>query len=417
MRGNEYEGESMKKFSKRSLVRIAAAVTAAAMLTACGASGTASAETEKTAETETTAAQTTESSEETTADNTAEASAESTENADASGTHTVVDHAGNEVEVPNKITRVVIDQIPILSTYMAYFQGSAPNIVGYCGSFKSVISDTVLKNIAPELLESSDTVYAQSDLNIEEIMKLEPDVILYNAGNSEHAEILKASGIPSIGFATVGADTEADPLERYEEWLNLLEDVFGEEGKTDEFVAAGDAVVADVEARIAEIPEDERPSAMILWKYSDGVPQVSGQGTFGNYWLQHLGVTDVAAETTGFAQTSMEQVYSWDPDILFLDGPGLQPLKVDDVLNGNVDGADFSTLTAVQNGRVYNTTLGMWNWFTPNPDAPLVLAWLACNTYPEAFADYPLEETIKEYYKTWYGYDVTDDELAEMLRY
>ena len=128
--------------------------------------------------------------------------------------------------MPNKVTRVVIDQIPILSTYMAYFEGSAPYIVGYCGSFKSVISDTVLKNIAPELLESSDTVYAQSDLNIEEIMKLNPDVILYNAGNSSHAEILKASGIPSIGFATVGASTEADPIERYEEWLKLLEQIF-----------------------------------------------------------------------------------------------------------------------------------------------------------------------------------------------
>ena len=77
---------------------------------------------------------------------------------DETGTHTVVDHGGNEVEVPNKVTRVVIDQIPILSTYMAYFEGSAPYIVGYCGSFKSVISDTVLKNIAPELLKSSDTV-------------------------------------------------------------------------------------------------------------------------------------------------------------------------------------------------------------------------------------------------------------------
>ena len=42
---------------------------------------------------------------------------------------------------------------------------------------------------------------------------------------------------------------------------------------------------------------------------------------------------------------------------------------------------------------------------------------MACKTYPEAFADYPLEETIKEYYKTWYGYDVTDEELAEMLEY
>ena len=182
-------------------------------------------------------------------------------------------------------------------------------------------------------------------------------------------------------------------------------------------MAAGDEIVADVEARIADIPESDRPSALILWKYSDGVPQVSGNGTFGTYWMKHLGVTDKALEATGFAQTSMEQVYSWDPDILFLDGPGLQPLRTENVLSGNVDGADFSTLTAVQNGRVYNTTLGMWNWFTPNPDAPLVLAWLACNTYPDAFADYPLGDTIKEYYKTWYGYDVTDDEMEEMLLY
>ncbi len=393
----------MRNLSRQSILRAVAAVSAAVMLTACGAS---------------TAVSSAAASEEAVSEAVSEAAtSEEAAEAEDTGTHTVIDHGGNEVEVPNHITRVVIDQIPILSTYMSYFQGSAPYIVGYCGSFKSVISDTVLKNIAPELMESSDTVYAQSDLNIEEIMKLEPDVILYNAGNSAHAEILQASGIPSIGFATVGASTEADPLERYKEWLKLLGDVFGEQGKTDDFIAAGDAIVADVEARIAEIPEDDRPSAMILWKYADGVPQISGQGTFGTYWMKHLGVTDVAQEATGFAQTSMEQVYSWDPDILFLDGPGLQPLRTEDVLTGNVDGADFSTLTAVQNGRVYNTTLGMWNWFTPNPDAPLVLAWLACKTYPDAFADYPLEDTIKEYYKTWYGYDVTDAELEEMLLY
>lgn len=340
------------------------------------------------------------------------------ETLDENGTHTVVDHGGNTVEVPNKITKVVIDQIPILSTYMSYFEGSAPNIVGYCGSFKDTITKTVLKDIAPELMESSDTVYAQSDLNIEEIMKLEPDVILYNAGNAQHAEVLKASGIPCIGFATVGASTDADPLVRYQEWLDLLEDVFGEDGKIDEFKEAGNKIIADVEDRINAIPESERPSAMILWKYADGVPQVSGAGTFGTFWLQHLGVTDVvAADAKGFTQANMEQVYSWDPDILFLDGPGLLSLTTEDVLNNNVEGADFQTLSAVKNKRVYNTTLGMWNWFTPNPDAPLVYAWMACKTYPEAFADYPLEDTIREYYKTWYGYDVTDEDMQEMLNY
>ena len=76
------------------------------------------------------------------------------------GTHTVVDHGGNMVEVPNEINRIVIDQIPILSTYMAYFEGSAPKLVGFAGSFKDIITKTALKNIAPELFESSNTVYA-----------------------------------------------------------------------------------------------------------------------------------------------------------------------------------------------------------------------------------------------------------------
>ncbi len=337
---------------------------------------------------------------------------------DEKGTHKVTDQAGNTVEVPNKITRVVIDQIPILSTYMSYFKGSAPYIVGYCGSFKDTITKTVLKDIAPELMKSSDTVYAQSDLNIEEIMKLNPDVILYNANNASHAQILKESGIPSIGFATVGASTDADPIDRYQQWLELLEDVFNEDGKMNDFKSAGNAIVADVEKRIVAVPQDKRPSAMILWKYSDGVPQVSGKGTFGTFWLKRLGVKDVVVdEAKGFTQVNMEQVYRWDPDILFLDGPGLLSLKTADVLENKVQGTDFSTLSAVKNKRVYDTTLGMWNWFTPNPDAPLVYAWLACKTYPEVFADYPLEQTIKDYYQKWYGYTVTDADMAEMLQY
>lgn len=271
----------MKKISRRSFITAMAAVSAAGVLAACGSSS---------GSTASSMASSAVSSEATS----------SAASMDETGTHTVVDHGGNEVEVPNKVTRVVIDQIPILSTYMAYFEGSAPYIVGYCGSFKSVISDTVLKNIAPELLKSSDTVYAQSDLNIEEILKLNPDVILYNAGNSSHAEILKASGIPSVGFATVGASTEADPVERYEEWLKLLEQIFNEPGKTEAFVAAGDEIVADVEAPYCGNSSNGSPQCADpvevcrrcaegirsghLWHLLDEASGRNGQGT-GSHWL------------------------------------------------------------------------------------------------------------------------------------
>ena len=331
------------------------------------------------------------------------------------GSHIVTDHAGHEVEVPNKIEKIVIDQVPILSTYMAYNEGKAPYIVGYAGSLKQVISGTVLKDMAPELLDATNTVQGQSDLNVEEIMKLKPDVIFYNAKNQDRYEKLSKTGVPCIGFVTMGADTPADPINRYGEWLKLLEDVFGEKGKMDDFLKAGDEIVKDVEERIAKVPEEKRPSGMILWKYQEGTPIVAGKGTFGDFWLKRLKVKNVAEEAKGYAKVNVEQIYAWDPDVFYLDGPGLLNIKTEDVYNNSVEGFDFSNLKSVKDKRVYNSKLGMWNWLTPNPDAPLVLAWLASETYPDAFKDYDLKKVIKDYYQKWYNYELSDEQIEDMF--
>ena len=331
------------------------------------------------------------------------------------GSHIVTDHAGHEVEVPNKIEKIVIDQVPILSTYMAYNEGKAPYIVGYAGSLKQVISGTVLKDMAPELLDATNTVQGQSDLNVEEIMKLKPDVIFYNAKNQDRYEKLSKTGVPCIGFVTMGADTPADPINRYGEWLKLLEDVFGEKGKMDDFLKAGDEIVKDVEERIAKVPDEKRPSGMILWKYQEGTPIVAGKGTFGDFWLKRLKVKNVAEEAKGYAKVNVEQIYAWNPDVFYLDGPGLLNIKTEDVYNTSVEGFDFSNLKSVKDKRVYNSKLGMWNWLTPNPDAPLVLAWLASETYPDTFKDYDLKKVIKDYYQKWYNYELSDEQIEDMF--
>ncbi|WP_313077129.1 hypothetical protein [Lacrimispora sp.] len=67
------------------------------------------------------------------------------------------------------------------------------------------------------------------------------------------------------------------------------------------------------------------------------------------------------------------------------------------MIDNKVKSVYFLTIQAVKDKRVYNTTLGMWNWSTSNSDATLVLAWLAYNTYPEEFSDHPLEARIRDY--------------------
>ena len=81
----------MKKITRRSFLAAMAAVSAAGVLTACGGSGN--------------AASSAAASESASVSSEAVSSAAS---ADETGTHIVIDHGGNEVEVPNKVTRVVI---------------------------------------------------------------------------------------------------------------------------------------------------------------------------------------------------------------------------------------------------------------------------------------------------------------------
>lgn len=142
---------------------------------------------------------------------------------------------------------------------------------------------------------------------------------------------------------------------------------------------------------------------------------VAGKGVFGDFWQQRLGSKNEANEIKGCAQVSFEEIYDWDPDVIFLNGPGIMAISSQEILDNSIEGIDFSPLSAVENGRVYNSKLGMWNWFTPNPDGPLVLAWLAKCAYPKEFADYPLEETIKDYYQKWYNYELNDKQLEDMF--
>ena len=394
---------------KKILLILCLQVFALTSMTACGKSKTE----DKSESKEVVQNENNEEKEDTKADKKEEKPEESKD--ESKKTRTITDHAGNKVEVPEKIEKIVIDQIPILSTYMAYHHGKAPYIVGYAGSLKQVISNTVLKDIAPELLDSQNTVQGQSDINIEEIIKLKPDVILYNATNKEHYEVLKKTGIPCVGFATIGEYGPADPIDRYGQWLKLLEDVFDESGKTDDFIKAGQEIVKDVEERISKIDDSKKPTGLILWKYVQGVPIVNGKGGFGDFYLKRIGVKNVAGDLPGFPKVPLEQFYQWNPDVLYLNGPGLSDIRTTDVLENKVEGIDFSNMKAVKDKKVFNTKLGMWNWFTPNPDAPLVLAWLAKSTYPEEFKDYDLKAMIKDYYKTWYDYELTNEQIEDMF--
>ena len=90
-------------------------------------------------------------------------------------------------------------------------------------------------------------------------------------------------------------------------------------------------------------------------------------------------------------------------------------MTANSVLTNSVEGVDLSTLSSVKSGRVYSTGLGMWNWFTPNPDAPIVANWIGASLYPDQFSDVDLVTITKDYYQKMYNFTLTDEQARRIV--
>ena len=114
------------------------------------------------------------------------------------GTRTVTDHAGNQVEVPTEINRIVVADIYPMPSVLTIFFDSAEKIVGMAPASMTAAQNSLLGELYPEILNAETSFTDGSDVNIEELIKLEPDIVFYSASNAEVGEKLKNAGIPGI---------------------------------------------------------------------------------------------------------------------------------------------------------------------------------------------------------------------------
>lgn len=273
------------------------------------------------------------------------------------------------------------------------------------------LQDTVAARMAPQILEVQTAYADKGELNVESLLDLAPDVVLFNARNDEHRAQFAAAGIPAVGFSTQG-----DPATVYADWLRLLEQVFDEPGKMDETIAYGQGIIADAQARNRTAADGGDTDVLIVFMYSAGTFRVAGMPEFfGSHWLETANARNAAIGTTQpLAPVTAEQILAWDPDTVLIGGAGQAQLTPEQVIGGSIDGADLTSLEAVGQKRVYSNELGMWSWFTPNPDAPLVAAWIGQAVHPDLADPAALRTLTTEYYRKVYGYELSEDEVSQI---
>ena len=336
---------------------------------------------------------------------------ENPESGEESGTRVIVDHTGAEIEIPAEIDRIVISSILPLPSVYCLFEGSAEKLVGMHPSSMAAAENSILPKVMPDILDVNTDFLLGGEINVEELMNLKPDVVFYSADNWEEYEKISSAGIPAIGFST--SNWNYDCVATFENWVTLLGEVLNQEDKAAGIAEYGHQVYDEVQAVLSEAGDIEKPRVLILFNYANGVIKTSGSNFFGQYWIESTGGINVAEALSGTVEINMEQVYEWDPDIIYI--TNFSPYQPEDLLNNTIEGHDWSSVKAVKEQKVYKFPLGMYRWFPPASDTPLVLKWLAQKNQPELFADIDMEEEVRAYYKEFYGVELTEEDIAQIF--
>ena len=326
-------------------------------------------------------------------------------------TRTITDHAGFTVELPETVERVVVCDILPLPSVLSVFFDSADKLVGISGTSKNAAENGLLGELYPAILEAETGFIDGSTVNAEELMKLQPDVVFYNASRTELGDSLRRAGFPAVAVSV--NKWGYDSIETLNQWIALLGEIFPENDRAALVRDYSERMAQLVRERTADISEKER--VLFLYQYSESGIQTSGAKFFGHWWAGAIGAENVAGELTtdNSVAVNMEQIYAWNPGLIFI--TNFTTAGPDDLYGNTVGFYDWSGIEAVQNQRVYKMPLGMYRSYTPGVDTPVTLLWLAKTAYPEQFEDIDIIAQTKDYYKEVFGIELTDAQAASIF--
>lgn len=325
---------------------------------------------------------------------------------------TITDQLGREVAIPEPIGRVVITGILPIPSVFCIVDGSGEKIVGMAPASMGAAENSMLRIFYPEVLNASTSFMRQEgSINLEELSNLRPDVVFCSADSGEH-EVVAKTGIPVVAIRASSA-ANGNALETVNGWVDLLGDVLGKRDRAKTLKAAGYEMLGEVASKLWLVPEDKRPSVLFLFNHTDKIIRASGRDFFGDFWIRAAGGVNAAAELTGRPEISMEEVYNWNPDYIFI--TNFSPTLPKDILNNAIPGQDWSHVKAVREGRVFKMPIGIYRWFPPSTDSPVVVKWMAQKLHPEVFSYYDMNEVTRGYYRRFYGHELTPEELRAIF--
>jgi iron complex transport system substrate-binding protein len=320
--------------------------------------------------------------------------------ASPSGMRAITDLNNRTVEIPQNVSKVAVFTSPLVQDM--YIIGAQDRL---CAITTATQKSSLLQKIDPRIKNMSAPRSTVGNINTEELMRADPDICIGSIVDMEAVE--KTTKIPTLEVSTNDAS-----FKTVKDELSYFGKLFGNEQKAEKYNQYLDDRLALLQSRTSNLSDDQKP--VVYFGFNPDHLTTYGGDTFMQERIGAAGCKNAAGSVTtlggsegGLMAMSLEQILSWDPDIIVIDNG-----KPEDLYNST----EWAQIKAVKNKRVYVLPSGMFLWNRPSAEsAVLIPEWLAITAYPDRFNDMTARNEIREFYTEIFEYNLSEQDLNNIL--
>lgn len=244
-------------------------------------------------------------------------------------------------------------------------------------------------------IEKRSKIFNGKNVNIEELFKIGPDIIISKKGY----HYLKQ--IENYNFPVFLIDVETPS--KFFKSIELIGKAISKEQRAMYVVKYLKTLINDI----------KREGKNISHKYTvyfagSSIFSSFGNKAFQNYLADYAQLKFVSDSVNKFKiKIDPEQLIKWNPEVILL--PSYCKTEIKNIIDNPV----LQSIEAVKNRKIYKIPSFFLSWDLPEPEAFLCIYWIFSKVYKTDTVKIKLqmENKLKEFYKTLYGIELSGDEI------
>jgi iron complex transport system substrate-binding protein len=320
----------------------------------------------------------------------------------------VVDMAGREVVIPKKINKLYsTGPIGTITIYTL-----APDkLAGWNYDLRPLEKKYILSKYHDLPVLGKFRVKGGSG-NIEEILKVNPDIVI-SMGDISERYISDAEKIQEqLNIPVLMVDGS---LENQDEAYKFLGKIINEEEKAEELAAYCEKTIFQVKELSSKIEEEDK----VRLYYAEGIKglETEPKGTIHSEVIDMVGSENVVSGSIDAGvrrvQVSKEQILKWNPDVIIVSSDSDMTHRA---YNTILNSESWEKIKAVKNNEVYEVPYMPYDWINRPPSVTRMIGikWLGNILYPEIY-DYNINTEIKEFFNKFYHLELEDNQIHDIL--